>query len=71
MTMTGSKLFPGGAGAYELVAFDLRVSGALWRLISEGSAWRRHAYVELLGSRHAILVIRAGGAVRGSGRRAA
>ncbi len=69
--MPRTELFSGGAGAYELVAFDLRVPGALWRLISEGSAWRGCAHVELLGPRHAILVIRAGGAARHRERRAA
>jgi hypothetical protein len=61
---------PEGAGAYELVAFDLRVPGAMKRLISEGAAWRHHAHVEMLDPRHAILVVRAGGAW-GSERRVA
>lgn len=61
---------PEGVGAYELVAFDLRVPGAMKRLISEGAAWRHHAHVEMLDLCHAILVVRAGGAY-GAGRRAA
>ncbi len=60
--MKPTKPRPEDTSAYELVAFDLRVPGAVKRLISEGAAWRGHAHVEMLDPRHAVLVIRAGGA---------
>lgn len=53
---------PDNWGTYELVAFDVRVPGAVKLLISVGSAWRGRAHVELLDPHHAILVIRASGA---------
>ena len=63
---------PEGWSAYGLVAFDVRVPGAMKRLVSEGAAWRGQAHVELLDPHHAILVVRAGGAARApEGRRAA
>ncbi|MGH3085707.1 MAG: hypothetical protein ACRDSJ_00130 [Rubrobacteraceae bacterium] len=51
-------------GSYELVVFDLRVSGATERMISEGAAWRGGARVEFLSPGHAVLVVRAGEAAR-------
>lgn len=68
--MRPTKPRPEDASAYELVAFDLRVPGSMGRLISEGTAWRSHAHVELLDPCHAVLVIRACGAY-GAKRRAA
>lgn len=55
---------PDDWGTYELVAFDVRVPGAVKLLISVGAAWRGRAHVELLDPHHAILVlvVRAGGA---------
>lgn len=58
-------------GAYCLISFDVRIPGAAKRLVSEGAAWRGQAHVELLDSHHAVLVVRAGGAVRDPERRAA
>lgn len=49
-------------GACELIAFDVRVPGAMKRLVSEGAAWRGQAHVELLDPHHAVLVVRPGGA---------
>lgn len=46
----------------ELIAFDIRIPGAMKRLISEGAAWRGSAHVELLDPHHAVLVARVGGA---------
>ena len=60
-----------GWSTYELVAFDIRVPGAMRRLISEGAAWRGYAHVELLDPHHAVLVVRAGGAAGSKERRAA
>lgn len=65
-----SELQPERGEAYELVAFDLRHPGAMKRLASEGAAWRGSAHIELLDPRHAILVVRAGGASVGEGRAA-
>lgn len=56
---------------YELVVFDVRVPGAVERLLSERVAWRGDATVELLGPDHAALIIHAGGAARKTERRAA
>jgi hypothetical protein len=55
---------------YELVVFDVRTPGAVERLLSERSAWGEDAAVERLGPHHAVLIVRAGGAVRMEGRRA-
>lgn len=65
-----AALRPGDGSTYELVAFDVRVPGAMKRLVSEGAAWRGQAHVELLDPHHAILVVRAGGAAREAERRA-
>ena len=54
---------------YELVLFDLRVPGTVKRVLSERSAWGECASVELLGSHHAVLIVRAGGAIRMDKRR--
>jgi hypothetical protein len=51
-------------GACELIAFDVRVPGAMKRLVSEGAARRGQAHVELLDPHHAVLVVRPGGAAR-------
>lgn len=54
-----------------MISFDVRVPGALRRLISEGAAWRGYAHVELLDPHHAVLIVRAGGAAYDAERRAA
>ncbi len=64
-------LWPEEGGSYELISFDVRVPGALRRLISEGAAWRGYAHVELLDPHHAVLIVRTGGAARDAERRAA
>lgn len=72
--MPPSGLWPGGGTrAYELIVFDLRTPGAMGRLVAEGAAWRGCAHIEILDSRHAVLVVHAGGAggAYGAGRRAA
>jgi hypothetical protein len=56
---------------YELVLFDLRAPGTVERLLTECSAWGECASVELLGSHHAVLIVRAGGATRMGDRGAA
>lgn len=56
---------------YELVVFDVRVTGAVERLLSERAAWGEDAAVELLDPNHAVLIVRAGGAARMDRRRAA
>lgn len=56
---------------YELVVFDIRAPGVVERLLSERAAWGEDAAVELLDADHAALIVRAGGATRIVGRRAA
>lgn len=56
---------------YELVVFDIRAPGVVERLLSERAAWGEDAAVELLDADHAALIVRAGGAARMVGRRAA
>lgn len=46
------------------VLFDLRHPGAEERLRRERAGWRGFAEMEWLGSGHAILVMRPGGALR-------
>ena len=68
--MTSTTLRP-WSGPYELVVFDVRVPGAVERLLSESTAWGEDAAVELLDPNHAALIVRAGGAVRIDQRRVA
>jgi hypothetical protein len=67
--MTSSTFHP-DSRPYELVVFDVRTPAAVERLLSECSAWGEDAAVELLGPHHAVLIVRAGGAVWMEGRRA-
>lgn len=57
--------------SYELAVFDVRLPGAVERLLSERAAWGEDAAVELLDPDHAVLIVRAGGAARIAERRAA
>ena len=68
MTSTSSRL---QERSYELVVFGIRAPGAIERLLSECSACGEDVAVELLGSHHAVLIVRAGGATRMDKRRAA
>ena len=61
MSRTGSHPYD---KPYELIVFDVRISGALERLISERAAWGADTTVELLDPDHAALIVRAGGAAR-------
>lgn len=68
--MTPATFHPNNV-PYELVVFDVRVPGAVERLLSERAAWGEDAAMELLDPDHAVLIVRAGGAARVADGRAA